>query len=275
MKVKGENLLITATWFSLVSFSKGKSWKVHHKEWCTPESQPSPGASFEQDFTWEEGEEKGKGTWCFPHLPMPLILSSANLETSVGVVSRGPFTSTATSLRGKVSWLPVSSFSLISQSRVWHKVDATPALSRFSLILQGLWWHRHLQLPWRSDSMVVFFSRGTHMDLVTETFTVTCLIIFCTEILSDNVACFSSSKPLRLCCASKWDQWLNLSLLLMQTHNYGRSAEREVRLPFLSSLGWHEGRSCDEYAIRVSALKCTCEKHLVAALTQPSSLLSS
>ena len=185
MKVKGENLLITATWFSLVSFSKGKSWKVHHREWCTPESQPSPGASFEQDFTWEEGEEKGKGTWCFPHLPMPLILSSANLETSVGVVSRGPFTSTATSLRGKVNWLPVSSVSLISQSRVWHKVDATPALSRFSLILQGLWWHRHLQLPWRSDSMVVFFSRGAHMDLVTETFTVTCLIIFCTEILSD------------------------------------------------------------------------------------------
>ena len=275
MKVKGENLLITATWFSLVCFSKGKSWKVHHSEWCTPESQPSPGTLFEQGFTWEEGEKKGKGMWCFPLLPVPLILSPANLETSVSVVSRGPFTSTATSLRGKECWLPTSSFSLIGRSHVWHEVFAAPALGRSSLTLQYLWWHRHLQLPWRSNSMVVFFSRGTHTDLVIETFTVTCLIIFCTEILSHNVACFSSSKPLRLCCASKWDQRLNLSLLLMQTHNYGQSAEQEVRLPSLSSLGWHEGSSCDECAIRVSALKRTCEKHLVAALTQPSALLSS
>lgn len=221
----------------------------------TPESQPSPGTLFEQGFTWEEGEKKGKGMWCFPLLPVPLILSPANLETSVSVASRGPFTSTATSLRGKACWLPASFFSLMSWSCVWHEVDAAPARDRSSLTHQCLWWHRHLQLPWRSNSMVVVFSRGTHTDLVIETFTVTCLIIFCTEILSHNVACFSSSKPLRLCCASKWDQRLNLSLLLMQTHNYGQSAEWEVRLPSLSSLGWHEGSSCDECAIRVSALK--------------------
>lgn len=43
------------------------------------------------------------------------------------------------------------------------------------------------------------FFRGTHVS-GNRDITMTPLIIFCTEILSHNVACFSFSKPLRLLC---------------------------------------------------------------------------
>ena len=226
VKVKGENLLITDTWFSLGSFSKGKSWKVPHGEWCTAESQPSPGASFEQGFTWGEGEEEGEGVWCFPHLPVPLILSPANQETQsvwfpgVPSLPQQPLWEGSRadcphhlSVWSCVRWAPLQHRAgLLSHSSVCGGTDISSCPGG-----QTPWW--------------CFFPEA-RTDLAIETFTVTCLIIFCTEILSHNVACFPSSKPLRLCCASKWDQQLNLSLLLMQTHNYGQSAEREVRLPF-------------------------------------------
>lgn len=72
--------------------------------------------------------------------------------------------------------------------------------------------------------------------------TIMSLIMFCAEILYHTVKHFSFSKALRLRCASRRDQWYDLSLLLIKTHNYKRLTKQDVCLSLLSFLFKMTGR---------------------------------
>lgn len=97
------------------------------------------------------------------------------------------------------------------------------------------WQHRHHQLPWRSGWTMSFFQRRLY-GFGNNNCAIMPLIIHCAAILSHTVEHFSFSKASNLGCASKWDQWYDLSSLLMKTHNYRGFTKQDVCISFLSYL---------------------------------------
>lgn len=246
-KTRAEKSLEHCNVISLINFSKGNSWDVHHKVWCKTEIKPSLSISFKKNFYVEKVGEESEGLCViFSNLHMPWILILTNLESSTSEISRIHFTfhnTTSFSWKGRCVSPCVIQFDPICPTcgMRWHYSSTGLVLFCNLMSFYSVKWN--LQTYGSTDNTnflgglagLCSFFRNFYA-FRNGNITIMSLIIFYTEILYHAVEHFSFPKTLRFHWASKRDQCYDLSLLVIKTRNYKGLTKEGVCLSFLSYL---------------------------------------